>query len=157
MLIPSSHFGREVSNNAVRRLHSTGEYCESDLVANKVANPLARCWAHDAPMRSGYGGRPASPQLAMTDLANKIEFEEGSMLHAHSHSHSALLNYHPNLLDDPALWIAGKHSTLLTFPSYMVIFKYNSVSSVSYCCKYKSFYFVWFFGFVLSIPLDLSD
>lgn len=124
MLIPSGHFGREVSNTSVRRLHSTGEYCESDLIASKVANPLARCWAHDTPMRSGYGGRPASPQLAMADLSNKIEFEEGNMLHANSHSHSALLNYHPNLLDDPALWIAGKHSTLLTFPSYMVI-KYN--------------------------------
>ena len=115
MLIPSSHFGREANN--LRRLHSTGEYCESDLLATKMASPLARCLAHDAPIRSSYGGRPSSPQSMMADMTGKMECEE--MLHAHSHP--ALLNYHPNLLDDPALWIAGKHSTLLTFPSYMVM------------------------------------
>lgn len=108
MLVPSRYFGRDTN---ARRLQSTGDYCEAEPVPLRQSNVMSRCLHYDSASHRG-AVRPASP---LAESA-KPDAEEG-VVHLASN-----FNYHPSLLDDPEL-IAGKHSTLLTFPSYMVTSK----------------------------------
>ena len=116
MLVPSPHFLRADTSTSMRRLHSVGEYIEVDPI--KQHPPFSRCFSYDpsSSLRSTQG-RPVSPLLMSESLKNDMD---DAGIHAfQTHAHPQHLIYHPSLLDDPEL-IAGKHRTLLTFPSYMV-------------------------------------
>ena len=110
LLIPSSHFIRD---SCVRRLHSVGDCVEWEPHIHKYNSPFTRGFSGDS--TAFRSGRPASPLDAESQ---KIDVDDVGIFGSHSHIHTHLA-YHPSLLDDPEL-IAGKHSTLLTFPSYMV-------------------------------------
>ena len=114
MLVPSPHFLR--TDLSMRRLHSVGEYVEMD--GCKQHPPFSRCFSYEpSPSLRTAQGRPVSPLLGSDSLKNDMD---DLAIHAfQSHAHPQHLIYHPSLLDDPEL-IAGKHRTLLTFPSYMV-------------------------------------
>jgi len=115
MLVPSAHFLR--TDAGTRRLHSVGEFIETD--GSKQHPPFSRCLSLDpsASLRSFQSGRPVSPLLPSESLKNEMD---DAAIHAFQspHAHPQHSIYHPSLLDDPEL-IAGKHRTLLTFPSYM--------------------------------------
>ena len=107
------------SNTAFRKLPPIQGDCyfEPELNHKVPINPLGRCFSHDPSILRSNHGRPSSPLIAGGIDNSKLEINEDGCGILSPH-----VSYHPNLLDDPELWIAGKHSTLLTFPSYMVYF-----------------------------------
>jgi hypothetical protein len=124
MLVPSRHFTRNDGVGAAgsgRKLHSVGDYTEDlrvEFVPHKQHNAfVARCLSHDSSTLGRLShGRPASP---LSVEVPKMDVDDTSGGISSISLPSTHLSYHPSLLDDPEL-IAGKHSTLLTFPSYMV-------------------------------------
>lgn len=86
MLVPS-HVTRE--GNPARRLHSVIDQHDVDaLAANRVPNPLVRCYSHDTSSvaRANYG-RSNSPVVSIDNP--KIDNEEGVV---------STMNYHPRFL-----------------------------------------------------------
>ncbi|XP_022247155.1 CDK5 and ABL1 enzyme substrate 1-like isoform X2 [Limulus polyphemus] len=70
-----------------------------------------RCYSYDPSLSTGACPHPSSPGVTSD---KKMEYIYGLS----SYSDLTKLPYNPHLLDDPEL-VTGKHSTVLTFPSYI--------------------------------------
>ncbi|XP_022245425.1 CDK5 and ABL1 enzyme substrate 2-like, partial [Limulus polyphemus] len=80
-----------------------------------------RCHSYDPVLVTGARQHPhphlsSTPPGVVLHVDKVFDWEDSQGLDYHS-THSKM-TYHPNLIDDPEL-VTGKHSTVLTFPSYI--------------------------------------
>lgn len=100
LLVPSKQFSRDRKQTLV----------DADLESSAIIKhqSVARCFSYDSSTHLTSGG--ASPPLIANDVKSSIDWDDTTC--------GPHVPYSPNLLDDPELG-AGKHTTVLTFSSYI--------------------------------------